>query len=194
MSTRSSIRIRERGLTDGASVSIYCHWDGYIAYNGVVLQLYYNTPEKVEELLKLGNLSKLGFYTQPKGEHSFENPEEDCCVAYHRDRGEEFSQNGGKQEFNYIYDKADRCWYVEIEEFTMGTLAEKSLGINGYDGYRTALLLDEIYSHKDEIEQMWKDENPDVIKDCTNKAIEARQEIINRQHEEYNAYYNAYCL
>ena len=39
------------------SKAIYVHWDGYPSHIMPILETYYNTPEKVEELLKLGNLS-----------------------------------------------------------------------------------------------------------------------------------------
>lgn len=112
MSTRSTIGIKRK---DGTMQKIYCHWDGYIEGNGVILQLAYNTPEKIEELLKLGNLSSLGYYISPtSGEHSFGNPQRDVCVAYHRDRGEEleYINNSQMEEYNYIFDEWSMCWYV----------------------------------------------------------------------------------
>ena len=73
MSTNSRIGIIRK---DGTSKYIYCHWDGYICGNGKTLQKYYSTPDKVEALLTLGNISSLG-----------DTPDE--CEAYHRDGGEE---------------------------------------------------------------------------------------------------------
>lgn len=39
---------------------IYCHWDGYPSHNGTILQEHYNTPEQVDALLALGDMSVLG--------------------------------------------------------------------------------------------------------------------------------------
>ena len=39
---------------------IYCHWDGYPSHNGAILQEHYNTPEQVDALLALGDMSSLG--------------------------------------------------------------------------------------------------------------------------------------
>lgn len=122
MSTPASIKIRR---VDGSETSIYLHWDGYIDGAGVTLQKAYSTPEKVEELLALGDLSVLGENTVPREgeEHNFEHYQDGVCLAYHRDMSEPFSQNGGDQGFNYIYDEANRIWLAQVyrdkEEFLL---------------------------------------------------------------------------
>lgn len=57
MSTRCRIGIEQ---PDGKIKSIYCHHDGYYEGVGTVLQKYYDTPEKINELMKLGDISGLG--------------------------------------------------------------------------------------------------------------------------------------
>ena len=76
MATRSRIAIENQ---DGSVTSVYCHWDGYIETNGVILNNNYNTKEKVEELIALGNLSSLDKTLE-------------TTVAYARDRGEDSHQ------------------------------------------------------------------------------------------------------
>ena len=56
MSTRSFIA---KQIGDNEYLTVYCHNGGYLSYNGTLLADYYNTPEKVDELLKLGDLSYL---------------------------------------------------------------------------------------------------------------------------------------
>ena len=56
MGTRSRIGIQ---LKDDSILSVYCHWDGYPSYNGRVLREFYNTPEKVADLINGGNISAL---------------------------------------------------------------------------------------------------------------------------------------
>ena len=192
MSTRSTIAIERK---DGTRTAIYCHWDGYIEGVGVTLQLAYNTAEKVEELLKLGNISSLRYYTEPKtSEHNFEHPEEDVCVAYCRDRGEDFAQSDMKNEFNYTFDEEDACWYVEKETFVRDTDAQELLGINYYLSYPRTLLLDEIMAcdFKD-----WRDDEfasaGNVKEACIDKALEPRRAIIEEQRANYDAYLHAYC-
>lgn len=56
MSTNSSISMLN---DDGTVTSIYCHWDGYLSYNGRILYDHYNDKEKVKQLIALGSLSSL---------------------------------------------------------------------------------------------------------------------------------------
>jgi len=56
MGTRSRIGIQ---LKDDSIMSVYCHWDGYPSFNGRVLNEFYNTPEKVADLIDGGNISSL---------------------------------------------------------------------------------------------------------------------------------------
>lgn len=196
MSTNSTISIKR---ANGTETSIYCHYDGHIEGVGVTLQLAYNTAEKVEELLKLGDLSSLGYYTEPneeKGEHNFEKPQENVCCAYHRDRGESFRQSSGKNEYNYIFDEIEAVWYVESEEWKNDTTANHLLSVGGFCSYRKSLLLDEIMNCND-IEEIWRDDEfakaGEVIETCKKKALEARAEIMKEKQEEHEAYYRAYC-
>jgi hypothetical protein len=57
MATRSRIAIENQ---DGTVTSIYCHFDGYIDGVGKILQENYNTREKMEQLIDLGDISSLG--------------------------------------------------------------------------------------------------------------------------------------
>ena len=56
MSTRSEIAVE---YSDGSIKSIYCHSDGYLSYNGVCLNTYYNTKEKAESIIEQGDCSIL---------------------------------------------------------------------------------------------------------------------------------------
>ena len=56
MGTRSRIGIE---LQDHSIVSVYCHYDGYVEYNGKVLKEHYTTREKVSELIDGGSMSCL---------------------------------------------------------------------------------------------------------------------------------------
>ena len=57
MSTRCRIAIKEE---NGTYRSIYCHNDGYPEGVGVTLETYYVNPDKIEDLMDLGDLSSLG--------------------------------------------------------------------------------------------------------------------------------------
>lgn len=117
MATRSTIwyKDKENDIYKG----IYCHWDGDIDYNGKILFDYYNDINKIKELVQLGSISSLNKNINPSVEsnHSFEKPEKDTVIAYHRDRGEDlciYNKNtlegikSLKEDFNYLFE--NDCW------------------------------------------------------------------------------------
>lgn len=192
MSTRSTITIKRK---DGTETSIYCHSDGYIEGVGAILQLAYNTADKVEELMRLGDLSRLGYYTKPKAgtPHDFENRQENVCVAYHRDRGEPFYQSAGLNDFNYTFDENAAVWYVKEEQFVRDTPAMEALYMDYFLNYPTELLLDALRKANF---TGWQDDEfakaGEVYDKCLEKAIEAREDIIKDKTEISDAYYSAY--
>jgi len=56
MGTRSAIGMR---TPDGRITAVYCHWDGYVSYNGKILAENYKDGNKVAELIGLGQISSL---------------------------------------------------------------------------------------------------------------------------------------
>ena len=119
MSTRSRIAIE---LPNGKVKSIYCHNDGYLSHNGMLLEKHYTDRKKVNALIKLGDISSLAPELKPTGPHSFNKPEYGVVVAYGRDRGElgvaanthkdsdEFL-HGDIEEYGYLFTKED-TWVV----------------------------------------------------------------------------------
>ena len=72
IATRCNIGIKTE---DGLYKTVYCHYDGYISHTLKILQEFYNTEEKVEELLSYGDLIILRetieaseFFHRDKGE------------------------------------------------------------------------------------------------------------------------------
>ena len=130
MGTRSRI-----GVMHGDNVkSVYCHWDGYLEHNGVILQEHYNSA-KANELVSLGDLSALRpeigdqhpfsqFEVDDLDRDDFIRTTENMCTFYGRDRcetGTEFKTSstfesffdqveGGGGEWYYIM--KDGVWYV----------------------------------------------------------------------------------
>ena len=106
MATRSNIAMKTK---EGKIVSVYCHWDGYVANNGKILLENYTDIDKIEALVALGSLSSLGFVI---GEQQDFNDRDTCkdewTLAYHRDRGEELSI----QQYDDI-----PSWIAEMEEY-----------------------------------------------------------------------------
>jgi hypothetical protein len=81
MATRSYIGLKN---SDNTVIYTYCHWDGYPEHNGNILVEGYRSSNRVNELLKLGDLSVLGKFIGEK--QDFEKRVRDTCLAYGRDR------------------------------------------------------------------------------------------------------------
>jgi hypothetical protein len=96
MATRSTIAYKtSRGLT-----AAYCHWDGYPAGVGAVLQEHYQAAYKINRLVIQGDMSYIAEEPMPKTDtHSFETPDSGVTVYYGRDRGE---SNTEAREFETI--------------------------------------------------------------------------------------------
>ena len=129
MGTRSRI-----GVMHGDRVkSVYCHWDGYLDFNGRILQEHYDSA-KANHLVALGDLSSLRVNIGEKHKFSpfdqkelsteeFEKQFGDMCTFYGRDRGEkdtEFRVAHTFEEFlgqcydsgaEYYYIMKDGVWY-----------------------------------------------------------------------------------
>lgn len=121
MSTRSVIIVRQGGKYKG----IYCHSDGYVSGVGATLLAHYTNQAKVEQLISLGDLSRLGAEVAPNPgvNHSFQRRAEGVSVAYGRDRGEQGTDavEGTTPEsvrFRFDHDYAylfeDGAWTVSV--------------------------------------------------------------------------------
>ncbi len=123
MATRSAIvEVTE----DGKYRAVYCHNDGYPEYNGLMLERFYNTKEKVKELIDLGFISSLSKKVKPDENepHSFSEPAENVSIFYHRDRNDDFEHMApmvgdtidealSNIEYCYVYIFKDNEWYVD---------------------------------------------------------------------------------
>lgn len=116
MGTRSTITVH---CLDGKYRSVYCHWDGYLKHNGRMLLEHYNTQEKAEALVALGDMSSLDISIEKPSGHTFDNPTNGYTVFYGRDRGEtgvECSVSDtlygrrSKEEYNYVWENGKWSW------------------------------------------------------------------------------------
>jgi len=139
MSTRSHIgvhRINEPEKID----YIYCHSDGYPEHQGFILTNYYNTIEKVNELMKLGDLSYLGEEIGEKHDMDkrtyFQKRENNWCSAFGRDRGETGTEaktdlyfkvaSDNSVDYFYIFSPSSNKWFcikfntqlINLDKFT----------------------------------------------------------------------------
>ena len=135
MGTRSTIALE---FADGTVQQVYCHWDGYLEHNGLMLQEHYLDPFKLRKLIDLGGLSKLGPEVGVKrpfdnpGKYgspeyiAFQNLYANQCCFYTRDRGEklivhkfndfqDYLAHHQYEEYEYILRK-DGHWYVQAHD------------------------------------------------------------------------------
>lgn len=118
MSTNSRIGIEN---ADKSVTSIYCHFDGYWDHHGPILLKCYDTPEKVLELMALGDLSVLDREIGEK--QDFNNRRHGWCLFYGRDRGEKGTQAVVHdtihdfltygEEYNYLF--RDGEWWTDTK-------------------------------------------------------------------------------
>jgi hypothetical protein len=131
MATRSTIALE---FADGTVEQVYCHWDGYLAYNGKILAEHYNNPFVLRDLIDLGDISSLKSTVGTK--HAFSHFDTtldqkaydflygEMTTFYGRDRGEtgadkkkfldfqDYMVRFQHEEYAYILRK-DGNWYVK---------------------------------------------------------------------------------
>jgi len=107
--------------------AVYCHWDGYLAHNGYILQTQYDSV-KANKLVSMGDLSSLGADIGEQHDFGREMTEDmyadigsnvSCskdCTFYGRDRGEEDTGYATFQSLNDLLENAEGRWaeYVYI--------------------------------------------------------------------------------
>ena len=118
MGTRSTIALE---YADGTVGQVYCHWDGYLEHNGMILYKHYSDPFKLRELMDLGDLSSLG--ERIGSQHAFDKAPQGECTFYKRDRKEngvsqkmydnfaDYVARHQYEEYEYIL-RQDGVWYV----------------------------------------------------------------------------------
>ena len=106
MATRSNIAMKTK---EGKIVSVYCHWDGYVANNGKILLENYADISKIEALVALGSISSLGEQIGEVQDFNDRDTQKDeWTLFYSRDRGEQLS----------IQEYADiPSWIADMEEY-----------------------------------------------------------------------------
>jgi hypothetical protein len=107
MGTRSTIALE---FADGTVQQVYCHWDGYLDNNGVILLQHWSDPFKLRELIDLGDMSSLG--ERIGTQHPFDKAPQGECTFYLRDRKE---QGCGAKKFKDFADYKANHQYEEFE-------------------------------------------------------------------------------
>lgn len=127
MGTRSNIAYKK---SDGKIVSMYCHYDGYPQYNGVILSEHYNTKEKARALVDNGYQSGL---EETVEKSNLRRVHEDPPTTYHSFHAFIMDINF---DIEYVYLFKDDAWHyaetsliklpngkydVEVDDFSLLT-------------------------------------------------------------------------
>ena len=110
MGTRSNIAMEQE---DGCVKVAYCHYDGYLESVGVKLLTEYDTREKVDELIDMGNMRSLGEKNHPEEPETYVSL--DNYMSWHVD----------PVFIEYIYLWRDGEWLVS-----------RSKSYDAFEGYR----------------------------------------------------------
>jgi hypothetical protein len=137
MGTRSRIAVMHGTVCK----SVYCHWDGYLSFNGRLLQANYDSS-KANQLVALGDLSSLRatigekhafskFELPSEEQDAFETATEDMCTFYGRDRGETGIEYKVAHTFNDFLEQCENCdaeyYYVmENGQWYCGSMHENN--------------------------------------------------------------------
>lgn len=118
MSTNSGIALRQ----GDTYTTIYCHWDGYPKSMLPMLRNNYNSFELANKLVSMGDASYIEkkLEPDPSKPHTFMDPQEDVCVFYHRDRGDDWlhcqpacytnSELFKQSSFEFVYIFEEGAW------------------------------------------------------------------------------------
>lgn len=120
MATHSYIGI----LHENDSVdAVYCHYDGYLAGNGVILYDHYNSLEKAKELISKGSFGSL--------------KKDINDIEYYKDKDSNHSnyyfhklllkREVREQNYIYLFHEKDNQWYVGNKWNIDGNLLEDEL-------------------------------------------------------------------
>ena len=114
MGTRSRI-----GVMHGNNLkSVYCHWDGYLEYNGKILQEHYDSA-KANNLVALGDVSSLGpeigeehpfsRFDTDMSDEAYDKLYGDMTTFYGRDRDEESAEWKVAHSFDEFLEQCQEC-------------------------------------------------------------------------------------
>jgi len=128
MATRSNIAMK---TAEGKIVSVYCHWDGYVANNGKILLENYTDIDKIEALVALGSISSLGEQIGEQQDFDDRSTQKDnWTLFYSRDRGEQLSIQEYDDIPSWIDDMEEYAYLWNGKEWLVNDHGEKDA--NGY--------------------------------------------------------------
>ena len=98
-------------LPNGDVRSIYCHSDGYISHNGLILVENYQAARDIAQMVELGDMSCLrhNIHPTPSMPHSRANRQPVVSLYYSRDLREDGYETSGHEPENYGLEECIEC-------------------------------------------------------------------------------------
>ncbi len=126
MATRGTIAIE---FGDGTVQQIYCHYDNYISGTGTTLTNHYMDPEKVLELMHLGDISSLRETIGETKDQAYAHWNGEKLNIRQYDDIDYYKLNVQREEYNYIMRVVDGTpkWFLLSENSDNNTLSELSI-------------------------------------------------------------------
>ena len=138
MGTRSTIALE---FADGTVEQVYCHWDGYLAYNGKILQEHYSNPFVLRDLIDLGDISSLkptigtkhafSHFDTTLDQKEYEALYGEMTTFYGRDRGE---TGADKKSFVDFQDYLAHHQYEEYDYILRNVNGKATWFVSDHDG------------------------------------------------------------
>jgi hypothetical protein len=138
MGTRSTIALE---FADGTVEQVYCHWDGYLAHNGQILQKHYINPFVLRDLIDLGDISSLkptigtkhafSHFGTTLDQTAYDHLYGNMTTFYGRDRGE---TGADKKSFVDFQDYLAHHQYEEYEYILRNVNGKATWFVSDHDG------------------------------------------------------------
>lgn len=123
MSTRSYIGFEH--CTDRSVVASYCHFDGYLSHNGVLLHFFHASVTRALALVSGGSMwglgrdchwlpveANLGLLPRTAETDRFPQADDDSNASVHASSVETMPL----EEYNYVFSEKHGIWFVHCEE------------------------------------------------------------------------------
>ena len=110
MGTRSTIALE---FADGSVSQVYCHWDGYLDYNGKILEAHYSNPFTLRDLIDLGDFSSLRETVEETSEGAYSQRGGNCQAQRYMNVSE-YLVECQQEEYDYLLRQVEgqAVWFV----------------------------------------------------------------------------------
>lgn len=185
MESKGNIAIKRK---NGTIESIYCYSNNTLEENGVILYHLYKSPEKINNLINLGDLFYLGQCINPDPliKHDYENRQENVVIACKRDNNEVNTEKKifsnlmevynknlrDESEIIFMYDEKENKWFFSNNFINYFSLEDKLKELNLIE--ETEPVLDDLLKQDIEFTKLF---NTDIYYDVYESYEDAYHDV-----------------